>query len=157
MAVLYRTNAQSRVLEESLRRNRIAYRWWVDSVFTRVRKFVTCWLTRGSPSIPRTQRRSSASSTPRRGGLALPRWGRLKRRPASGKLSLWEALEEELAARRLPGRALKALETFHALMKQLMAEHESLLMGQFFKSILDRTRLRGDSEAGKSAGIAGPH
>ncbi|HXW14459.1 MAG TPA: 3'-5' exonuclease, partial [Terriglobia bacterium] len=40
----------------------------------------------------------------------------------------------------LPGRALKALGSFHALMKQLMADQAGMLMGQFFKSVLDRTR-----------------
>jgi DNA helicase-2/ATP-dependent DNA helicase PcrA len=55
------------------------------------------------------------------------------------KLTLWEALEDELAARRMPPRALNALESFHSLMKDLMAEQKNLLMGQFFKSILDRT------------------
>ena len=40
----------------------------------------------------------------------------------------------------MPARALKALEGFPQLMKQLMAEdRERLLMGQFFKSVLDRT------------------
>jgi DNA helicase-2/ATP-dependent DNA helicase PcrA len=55
------------------------------------------------------------------------------------KLTLWEALEDELAARRLPSRAFHALIGFHDLMKELMAERSQLLMGQFFKSILDRT------------------
>src|ERR1019366_6526330 len=56
------------------------------------------------------------------------------------KLTLWEALEQELAHGQLPARALKALESFHALLKELIADRERRLMGKFFKSILDRTR-----------------
>ena len=85
------------------------------------------------------QWRSNALLIHRREELAPLPWGQSNPPPAPRKY-LWEALEAEIAARRLPGRALKALESFHALMKQLMADHESLLMGQFFKSILDRTR-----------------
>jgi len=41
-AVLYRTNSQSRLVEEALRRYGISTRWWADSAFTSALRFATC-------------------------------------------------------------------------------------------------------------------
>ena len=140
VAVLYRTNAQSRALEESLRRNRIAYRLVGGFSFyarAEIRDVLAyARLAINPKDVTALQR---IINTPAR-GIGGSTMGAIESTARAEKLTLWEALEAELAARRLPGRALKALESFHALMKQLMAEHEGLLMGQFFKSVLDRTR-----------------
>ena len=42
IAVLYRTNSQSRLVEEALRRYGISTPWWADSRFTIARKSKTC-------------------------------------------------------------------------------------------------------------------
>ncbi len=140
VAVLYRTNAQSRALEESLRRNRIAYRLVGGFSFyarAEIRDVLAyARLAINPKDVTALQR---IINTPAR-GIGGSTMGAIEATARAEKITLWEALEAELAARRLPGRALKALESFHALMKQLMAEHEGLLMGQFFKSVLDRTR-----------------
>ena len=140
VAVLYRTNAQSRALEESLRRNRIAYRLVGGFSFyarAEIRDVLAyARLAINPKDVTALQR---IINTPAR-GIGGSTMGAIEATARAEKLTLWEALEAELAARRLPGRALKALESFYALMKQLMAEHEGLLMGQFFKSVLDRTR-----------------
>jgi DNA helicase-2/ATP-dependent DNA helicase PcrA len=140
VAVLYRTNAQSRVLEESLRRNRIAYRLVGGFSFyarAEIRDVLAyARLAINPKDVTALQR---IINTPAR-GIGGSTLGTIEATARAEKLTLWEALEAELAARRLPGRALKALESFHALMKQLMAEQGKLLMGQFFKSVLDRTR-----------------
>ena len=140
VAVLYRTNAQSRALEESLRRNRIAYRLVGGFSFyarAEIRDVLAyARLAINPKDVTALQR---IINTPAR-GIGGSTMGAIEATARAEKITWWEALEAELAARRLPGRALKALESFHALMKQLMAEHEGLLMGQFFKSVLDRTR-----------------
>ena len=140
VAVLYRTNAQSRALEESLRRNRIAYRLVGGFSFyarAEIRDVLAyARLAINPKEVTALQR---IINTPAR-GIGGSTMGAIEATARGEKLTLWEALEAEIAARRLPGRALKALESFYALMKQLMAEHEGLLMGQFFKSVLDRTR-----------------
>jgi DNA helicase-2/ATP-dependent DNA helicase PcrA len=140
VAVLYRTNAQSRVLEESLRRNGIAYRLVGGFSFyarAEIRDVLAYARLASNPrDVTALQR---IINTPAR-GIGSSTLGALEATARAQKLTLWEALEDELAARRLPARALKALAAFHALMKHLMADHERLLMGQFFKSILDRTR-----------------
>ena len=140
VAVLYRTNAQSRLLEESLRRNRIAYRLVGGFSFyarAEIRDVLAYARLAINPKDAMALQR--IINTPAR-GIGPSAMGATESTARAEKISLWEALEVEIAARRLPGRALKALESFHALMKHLMADHEGLLMGQFFKSIIDRTR-----------------
>jgi len=139
VAVLYRTNAQSRVLEESLRRNGIAYRLVGGFSFyarAEIRDVLAYARLASNPrDVTALQR---IINTPAR-GIGPSTVGAIEATARERKLTLWEALDDELTARRLPARALKALAVFQMLMKQLMADHESLLMGQFFKSILDRT------------------
>jgi DNA helicase-2/ATP-dependent DNA helicase PcrA len=139
VAVLYRTNAQSRVLEESLRRNAIAYRLVGGFSFyarAEIRDVLAYARLAINPRDATALQR--IINTPAR-GIGPSTMGVIEATARAQKLTLWEALEEELAARRLPARALNALAAFHALMKHLMADHEKLLMGQFFKSVLDRT------------------
>jgi DNA helicase-2/ATP-dependent DNA helicase PcrA len=139
-AVLYRTNAQSRVLEEALRRQGIDYRLVGGFSFyarAEVRDALAYARLASNP-------RDSAAflrivNTPPR-GIGDATLGALQATARGQRLTLWEALEQELAARRLPARALKALEGFHALLKDLIDDRKRLRMGQFFKGILDRTR-----------------
>ncbi|MGA3323934.1 MAG: UvrD-helicase domain-containing protein [Terriglobia bacterium] len=139
VAVLYRTNAQSRVLEESLRRNGIAYRLVGGFSFyarAEIRDVLAYARLASNPrDVTALQR---IINTPAR-GIGPSTLGAIEASAQAQKLTLWEALEDELAARRLPARALNALAGFHALMKELMADPARLRMGQFFKSILDRT------------------
>jgi DNA helicase-2/ATP-dependent DNA helicase PcrA len=140
VAVLYRTNSQSRLLEESLRRNRIGYRLVGGFSFyarAEIRDVLAYARLAINPKDAMAFQR--IINTPAR-GIGASSMGAIESTARAEKISLWEALEAEIAARRLPGRALKALESFHNLMKQLMADREGLLMGQFFKSVLDRTR-----------------
>ena len=140
VAVLYRTNAQSRILEESLRRNRIAYRLVGGfSFYARAEIRDVLGYARLAINPKDAMAFQRIINTPAR-GIGPSAMGAIESTARAEKISLWEALEAEIAARRLPGRALKALESFHALMKKLIADHEGLLMGQFFKSVLDRTR-----------------
>ena len=91
-------------------------------------------------SIPQIRWRSNVSSTLRRAASGHLHSAQLKRPPERNGSACGRLWNSNFRQQRLPARALKALEAFHALMKQLMADHASLLMGQFFKSILDRTR-----------------
>jgi DNA helicase-2/ATP-dependent DNA helicase PcrA len=140
LAALYRTNAQSRVLEETLRRHGIDYRLVGGFSFYARAEIRDALAYARLASNPR----DSAAflrivNTPAR-GIGDATLGALQATARGQKLTLWEALEHELAARQLPARALKALEGFHAILKGLLVDRERLLMGQFFKSILDRTR-----------------
>jgi DNA helicase-2/ATP-dependent DNA helicase PcrA len=139
VAVLYRTNAQSRVMEEALRRQGIAYRLVGGfSFYARAEIRDALAYARLALNPPDATAFQRIINSPAR-GIGSSTFAAIEATARERRLSLWEALEDELAKRRLPARALKALESFHALMKDLMTEHSSLLMGQFFKSILDRT------------------
>ena len=139
VAVLYRTNAQSRVLEESLRRNGIAYRLVGGFSFyarAEIRDALAYARLASNPRDVAALRR--IINTPPR-GIGGSTLGAVEATARAQKLTLWEALEDEVATRRMPARALRSLAAFHDLMQRLMADHKNLLMGQFFKSILDRT------------------
>jgi DNA helicase-2/ATP-dependent DNA helicase PcrA len=139
-AVLYRTNAQSRVLEESLRRQGIAYRLVGGfSFYARAEIRDVLAYARLAINAQDTSAFQRIVNSPPR-GIGPSTVGAIEATAAARKLTLWEALEDELAARRLSARAVNALAAFYALMKQLMADREQMPMGQFFKSILDRTR-----------------
>jgi DNA helicase II / ATP-dependent DNA helicase PcrA len=140
VAVLYRTNAQSRLIEESLRRYRIACRLVGGFSFyarAEIRDLLAYARLAVNPTDSIALQR--IINTPAR-GIGPSALGAIESTARTEKLGLWQALELEISQQRLPPRALKALEAFHALMKQLMSDHAALLMGQFFKSILDRTR-----------------
>ena len=140
VAVLYRTNMQSRVLEEALRRNTIAYRLVGGlSFYARAEIRDALAYARLASNPGDTAAFLRVVNTPAR-GIGDTTLGAIEATARREKISLWDALGRELAAGQLPTRARKALESFQAIMKDLMADHEHLLMGQFFKSILDRTR-----------------
>ncbi|MFB3921409.1 MAG: ATP-dependent helicase [Terriglobia bacterium] len=140
IAVLYRTNAQSRMFEEALRRLGIGYRLVGGfSFYARAE-------VRDLMAYARlvTNRRDAASflrvvNMPPR-GIGDTTLAALEQGARRGNMSLWEALEQELAAKLLPARALRALEAFYSLLQELQATREQLTMSGFFRELLDRTR-----------------
>ena len=150
VGVLYRTNAQSRVLEEALRRNGIGYR--VVGGFS----FYARAEIKDALAYARlaNNRRDSAAflriiNTPPR-GIGDTTVRALEDSARRAGLTLWEALEQELAARLLPGRALKALESFHRIIQELLADRERLPMSEFFRQVLERTGYRAMLRAEKT-------
>ncbi|MGD0778896.1 MAG: UvrD-helicase domain-containing protein, partial [Candidatus Solibacter sp.] len=140
VAVLYRTNAQSRLLEESLRLRGISYRLVGGfSFYARAEIKDALAYARLANNLRDDAAVGRIVNVPPR-GIGDTTFGALAESARQNKLSLWEALEHELFQRRLPPRALTALEGFHSLMKELVGDRQHLLLGEFFKSILDRTR-----------------
>jgi DNA helicase-2/ATP-dependent DNA helicase PcrA len=140
VAVLYRTNAQSRVLEESLRMKGIAYRLVGGfSFYARAEIKDALAYARLANNLRDDAALGRIINVPSR-GIGDTTFGALAETARRDKLSLWEALEHELFERRLPSRALAALEGFQSLMRGLVEDRERLLLGEFFKSILERTR-----------------
>src|SRR5271157_3747367 len=140
VAVLYRTNAQSRALEESLRMRRIAYRLVGGfSFYARAEIKDALAYARLANNLRDDAAMGRIINVPPR-GIGDTTFGALAETARRDKLSLWEALEHELLERRLPARALAALEGFHSLMKDLVECRQHLLLGEFFKNILERTR-----------------
>jgi DNA helicase-2/ATP-dependent DNA helicase PcrA len=149
IGVLYRTNAQSRVLEEALRRGGIDYRVVGGfSFYARAEVKDVLAYARLANNL-----RDSASflrivNVPPR-GIGETTLDALEAAARRGNFSLWEALERELAAKLLPARMLKVLEGFHALIRDLVADRERLPMSEFFRGLLERTgylaMLRGEN------------
>jgi DNA helicase-2/ATP-dependent DNA helicase PcrA len=140
IGVLYRTNAQSRVLEEAMRRCSIDYRVVGGfSFYARAEiKDVLAYARLASNS------RDSAAflrvvNVPSR-GIGDTTLDALEASARRAGIGLWEALEQELAAKLLPARSLKALESFQLLMRELVRERERLSMSEFFKNLLEQTR-----------------
>jgi len=148
LAVLYRTNAQSRVFEEALRANRIdhrvvgGFRFYERAEIKDVLAYAR---------LASNQQDSAALlriiNTPPR-GIGDSTLTALEEAARIRNLGLWEVLEAELAAKVLPARALKALEGFHKLMRALIDARARMTMREFFRTILERTgyaaMLRGE-------------
>jgi len=140
VAVLYRTNAQSRALEESLRMRGIVYRLVGGfSFYARAEIKDALAYARLANNLRDDAALGRIINVPPR-GIGDTTFGALAETARREKLSLWEALEHELFEKHLAPRALAALEAFHSLMNDLVEDRQRLLLGEFFKSILERTR-----------------
>jgi DNA helicase-2/ATP-dependent DNA helicase PcrA len=152
VAVLYRTNAQSRVLEESLRRRAVRYRLVGGfSFYARAEIKDVLAYARLANNLRDDAAFERIVNTPPR-GIGEATFAALAESARLSRLSLWEALEHELFERRLPGRALAALGAFYSLMQELVEDRQRLLLGEFFRSILERTSyleiLRAENQPG---------
>jgi ATP-dependent DNA helicase UvrD/PcrA len=141
VGVLYRTNAQSRVMEEAMRRQGLEYRLvGALSFYDRAEVKDALAYARLAGNL-----RDSASflrvvNSPAR-GIGQTTLQTLTEAARRSKVSLWEALEDQLASKLLPARTHKALAGFHALMEELTAERERAPISEFFRTLLERTRM----------------
>ena len=150
VAVLYRTNAQSRVLEEALRRAGVKYRMVGGfSFYSRAEVKDALAYARLSNNLRDSASFARILNTPPR-GIGDATLQSLEGLARERKLTLWEALEEEICQPRLPARALRALEGFHQIITGLVEDREHRPMPEFFRSILERTGLLGALEAENS-------
>jgi DNA helicase II / ATP-dependent DNA helicase PcrA len=140
LAVLYRTNAQSRVIEDALRRDRIPYRI-IGSVRFYERKEIKDALAYLkliiNPHDDVSLRR--VVNVPARGigkGV-LEALGGLRQAASSG--SLWACLLHAVDHQALPGRALGALAGFRKLMEALGAIAREDSVSITIGKVLDRT------------------
>ncbi len=139
IAVLYRTNAQSRVLEEALRRRSIDYRMVGGfSFYARAEIRDVLAYARLATNLRESASLIRILNTPPR-GIGDATIGALEDLARERKLTLWEALEQELAERRLPARALRALEAFQSLIRELVDERDRGSTADFIRTILERT------------------
>jgi len=139
VAVLYRTNAQSRVLEEALRRSSIDYRMAGGfSFYARAEVRDVLSYARLAGNLRDTASLTRILNTPPR-GIGDTTVATLERSARERKLTLWEAIEQELAEPQLPARAGRALRSFHELIRELVRERDAGSMAAFFRIILKRT------------------
>jgi len=139
MAVLYRTNAQTRVLEEALRRESVSYRLVGGlSFYARAEVKDALAYARLANNLQDSSAFLRIVNVPPR-GIGDTTVGIVEAVARQEKLSLWEALEKSVQAGTLPPRAQKALEGFHHLVRELHEERETLLLGPLFRKILERS------------------
>ena len=141
VGVLFRTNAQSRALEESLRRNRIDYRVvGGTSFYDRSEIKDALAYARLANNLRDSSAMQRIINTPPR-GIGATTVEQLQALAAQQGLPLWEALEQALAAgsEMFSSRTLKALRGFHALIIGLAADTKILSLSELFRAILDHT------------------
>jgi DNA helicase-2/ATP-dependent DNA helicase PcrA len=148
IAVLYRTNAQSRLFEEALRRVSIDYRVVGGfSFYERAEVKDLLAYARLATNLKDSASMLRVINTPAR-GIGQSTIESLQVSARRGNQTLWEALEQELAAKLLPARSLRVLGDFYNLIRELLAAREQMSMSGFFREILDRTKylemLRGE-------------
>ncbi|HEV3279497.1 MAG TPA: UvrD-helicase domain-containing protein [Terriglobia bacterium] len=138
VGVLYRTNAQSRLLEEAMRARRIAYRLVGGfSFYARAEIRDALAYARLAFNPRDTAAFLRILNTPPR-GIGETTLAQLQALARENRLTLWEALEETLT-REASNRAGRALRSFHTLMRTLAEEGKNLRMSEFFRSLLERT------------------
>jgi DNA helicase-2/ATP-dependent DNA helicase PcrA len=141
IGVLYRTNAQSRVFEEALRRGQIEYRLVGGfSFYARAEIKDALAYARLASNLRDDSALARIINTPPR-GIGNTTLETLRESARRRNESLWGALELEVNERSLPARSLKALEEFYETMRGLAGDREKLEMSDFFKSILSRTKI----------------
>ncbi len=137
-AVLYRTNAQSRVLEEALVRAGLPYRVYGGMKFyerKEVKDLIAYLRALVNPADDMAVRR--IINEPRR-GIGDTTVDKLADYAAAEGTSLFmAAMSAEEAG--LAGRALTAVEKFSALMEELTVDAETMPADEFLRHVIDKT------------------
>lgn len=140
VGVLYRTNAQSRLIEESLRARRIEYRL-VGGFSFYARAEIRDVLSYARLAV---NRRDTAAflrviNTPPR-GIGETTLAQIASLARENQLTLWEALEEIVGrSTGNPNRASRALRAFQYVIMTLAEDHSRLAMSEFFRGLLVKT------------------
>jgi DNA helicase-2/ATP-dependent DNA helicase PcrA len=146
IAVFYRTNAQSRVLEDVLVRQGIAYQVIGGPRFyerAEVKDVVAYLQAIDNPYDGVSLQR--IANRPRR-GIGDASLARLQAHADAHELSLWEALghAEEAGIAAAP---LRAVQAFHTVLESLQAQSQELTVAELIERVLDRSGYLGALEA----------
>ena len=139
VAVLYRTNAQSRVLEEQFGRYAIAYQVIGGPKFyerAEIRDLVAYLTILVNPDD--TQRLLRIVNTPKR-GIGATSLQRLQAHAASVGESLWQTLRDAGDVPGLSAGAVNGLLAFARTMEGLQATHAGRPVAEVVRSLLDET------------------
>ncbi len=141
IAVLYRSNAQSRVFEETLINAGIPYtvygglRFFERAEIKDALAYLRLVASRhDDPSFERV------ANVPTR-GIGLKTLETLREAAKAADQSLWEAAQRLIAAGGLPARATQALRSFLDLIDQLATETAGMTLGEQVEHMLGRSGL----------------
>lgn len=141
MAVLYRSNAQSRVLEEAFLQNGIAYR-----IYGGQRFFERVEIKNALGYLRLLDNRNADSAfervvnTPTR-GIGLKTIELLREQSRASGQTLWETANGLIASGALPGRAASALATFLNLVNQLDTDTNGLTLAEKTEHVIEMSGL----------------
>ncbi len=136
--VLYRTNAQSRAFEEAMRRADLTYQLVGGFRFyerAEIKDALAYARLAANPQDSAALLR--IINVPAR-GVGSSTLSAVQSSAARLGASLWDAVQHEVSAGRLPTRAGKALEGFCQIVRPLIADRERLGLAEFFRKILER-------------------
>ncbi len=140
-AILYRSNAQSRVLEEALIRGGIPYRIYGGQRFyerLEIRNalaYLRLLQSRGDDAAV-----ERVINTPPR-GIGSKTLDVVRSCARSREISLWQAIETVIADKLLPARALSALEGFQVLINELDSGTDDLALEELVEHIIQHAGL----------------
>jgi DNA helicase-2/ATP-dependent DNA helicase PcrA len=148
VAVLYRLNSQSRLIEEAMRRYQIPYQVVGGFSFyerAEIKDMISYLKLISNPQDSIALLR--VINTPAR-GIGKSTLEVLERISLETGMSLWSAITEALERRLLPARALTALKSF----KDLIEDARAMLLGTFAERVAETAESRrGDAEARREA------
>ncbi|MCK2043404.1 DNA helicase II [Chromohalobacter sp. TMW 2.2308] len=141
IAILYRSNAQSRVLEEALIRSGVSYRIYGGQRFyerleiKNALAYLRLTLTRDDDaSLERV------INVPAR-GIGTRTVEVLRERARTQSVSLWQALHDSLSEGLLKGRAASALSAFSELIERLDNDTAGMALHELIEHVLQTTGL----------------
>jgi DNA helicase-2/ATP-dependent DNA helicase PcrA len=140
-AILYRSNAQSRVLEEALIREGIPYRIYGGlRFFDRAEiKNALCYLRLiFNPSDDAAFERI-VSVPPR--GIGEKTISSIRDLARDDDVSLWQATQKTIASKSLPARALRAVDDFVQLIQSFMDGKENCVLSEFIERVIQLSGL----------------
>jgi DNA helicase-2/ATP-dependent DNA helicase PcrA len=140
VAILYRTNAQSRLYEEALRRYALSYNV-VGSISFYERAEVKDLLAylKAAQNLQNSVSLLRIINSPPR-GIGDSTIGKLEEIALEAGFSFWDALGQALEQKLLPPRALAAIQGFRELMEELHGMVSNSGASEILKKALDRTR-----------------
>ena len=141
MAILYRSNAQSRVLEEALLREKIPYR-----IYGGLRFFERAEIKNAMAYLRLIQHRHDDAALERvinvpPRGIGEKTVEALRTAARAQNTSLWQALHDLVGARAVSGRAASALNAFVELVDTLALKAEDLSLHNLVQQIIEQTGL----------------
>jgi len=143
VAVLYRLNSQSRLIEEAMRRYQLPYQVVGGFSFyerAEIKDMISYLKLINNPQDSIALLRTI--NTPAR-GIGKSTVETLERLSLETGMSLWSALAETIERRLLPQRALAALKGF----KELIEDARAMLLGSFAERVTETANTKATAEA----------
>ena len=141
IAILYRSNAQSRVLEEALLRERIPYRIYGGQRFFERAEIKNAMaylrLLDGRGNDAALER---VINVPPR-GIGEKTVEAIRQHSRQAEVSMWEAMRQLVANKGLTGRAANALQAFMDLIEDLAARTETMPLHVMTQTVIEHAGL----------------